>query len=151
MKQIRVIQSLVININTLKKQLKSIQFLLLTISAGFCNVATAQTNPSPTQGVKAVSAVYEIIDITLCARRNTRPTYTFAPNLTIPKGPTELNWQSVKDNFQVPAWLQDGKFGIFIHWGEHTVPAYHNERYAKRMYNGFYYFFSNFDTKMIEV
>lgn len=121
----------------MNKQLKSIPFLLLAIAAGFCNVATAQTNPSPTQGVKVVSVGNEILDTTLHTQRNIRPTYTFAPNVIIPKGPTALNWQSVKDNFKVPEWLQDGKFGIFIHWGVYTVPAYHNEWYAKHMYNGF--------------
>lgn len=24
----------------------------------------------------------------------------------------------------LPAWWQDGKFGIFIHWGPYSVPAY---------------------------
>ncbi|HTQ56204.1 MAG TPA: alpha-L-fucosidase [Bryobacteraceae bacterium] len=26
---------------------------------------------------------------------------------------------------QVPAWFEDAKFGIFIHWGVFSVPAYH--------------------------
>lgn len=41
----------------------------------------------------------------------------------------------MKANFRVPAWLQDEKFGIFIHWGVYTVPAHHNEWYAKHMYS----------------
>ena len=30
--------------------------------------------------------------------------------------------------------VQDGKFGIFIHWGLYSVPAFRNEWYARTMY-----------------
>ncbi|MGB8261045.1 MAG: alpha-L-fucosidase [Terracidiphilus sp.] len=32
-------------------------------------------------------------------------------------------WDSV-DSRPTPAWFQDAKFGIFIHWGVYSVPAY---------------------------
>lgn len=32
-------------------------------------------------------------------------------------------WQSI-DSRPVPAWFEDAKFGIFIHWGVYSVPAY---------------------------
>lgn len=32
-------------------------------------------------------------------------------------------WESVKQH-QVPQWYEDCKFGIFIHWGLYSVPAY---------------------------
>ena len=32
-------------------------------------------------------------------------------------------WESVKQH-QVPEWYEDCKFGIFIHWGPYSVPAY---------------------------
>lgn len=35
-------------------------------------------------------------------------------------GPT---WESV-DKRPIPAWYSDAKFGIFIHWGTYSVPAY---------------------------
>lgn len=31
-------------------------------------------------------------------------------------GPFRPNWDSLK-HYQVPAWYQDAKFGIFLHWG----------------------------------
>jgi alpha-L-fucosidase len=34
----------------------------------------------------------------------------------------------------VPAWYQDGKFGIFVHWGAYSVPAFGNEWYPRNMY-----------------
>lgn len=33
------------------------------------------------------------------------------------------NWSSI-DSRPVPAWFEDAKFGIFIHWGVYSVPAY---------------------------
>jgi alpha-L-fucosidase len=35
----------------------------------------------------------------------------------------EPNWQSLKQN-QTPQWLQEGKFGIYTHWGPYAVHAY---------------------------
>ena len=33
------------------------------------------------------------------------------------------DWQSL-DTREIPGWFQDAKFGIFIHWGVYSVPAY---------------------------
>ena len=33
------------------------------------------------------------------------------------------NWASL-DTRPIPAWFTDAKFGIFIHWGVYSVPAY---------------------------
>ena len=35
----------------------------------------------------------------------------------------EPTWDSV-DKRPIPAWFSDAKFGIFIHWGTYSVPAY---------------------------
>ncbi len=48
-------------------------------------------------------------------------------------GPFRPNWDSLK-HYQVPAWYQDGKFGIFLHWGVYSVPAFGNEWYPRNMY-----------------
>lgn len=37
-----------------------------------------------------------------------------------PYAPT---WESI-DRRPTPAWFQDARFGIFIHWGTYSVPAY---------------------------
>src|SRR5689334_13440863 len=36
--------------------------------------------------------------------------------------------------FTAPAWYQDAKFGIFIHWGVYSVPAFGSEWYPRNMY-----------------
>ena len=54
----------------------------------------------------------------------------------IPPGPFRDNWESIRENYEVPQWFVDGKFGIFIHWGVYTVPAAGSEWYPRHMYNG---------------
>jgi alpha-L-fucosidase len=51
----------------------------------------------------------------------------------VTKGPFAANWASL-EKFEAPAWYQDGKFGIFIHWGVYSVPAFGNEWYPRNMY-----------------
>ena len=48
-------------------------------------------------------------------------------------GPFAPNWESLL-NYRVPQWFQDAKFGIFIHWGLYSVPAFGNEWYSRNMY-----------------
>ena len=45
----------------------------------------------------------------------------------------EPTWASL-EGYQVPTWYEDGKFGIFIHWGPYCVPAFGNEWYPRNMY-----------------
>jgi alpha-L-fucosidase len=45
----------------------------------------------------------------------------------------EATWESLRQ-FQMPDWLADSKFGIFIHWGLYSVPAFDNEWYSRNMY-----------------
>src|SRR5579859_1750554 len=35
----------------------------------------------------------------------------------------QASWESI-DKRPSPAWYSDAKFGIFIHWGVYSVPAY---------------------------
>ena len=45
----------------------------------------------------------------------------------------EPTWDSV-DKRPIPAWFSDVKFGIFIHWGVYSVPAFGSEWYPRDMY-----------------
>lgn len=54
------------------------------------------------------------------------------------KGDTILyqpNWENIAEHYQFPQWFVDAKFGIFIHWGVYSIPAFGNEWYARAMYN----------------
>jgi len=48
-------------------------------------------------------------------------------------GPFAPAWTSL-EKFTTPDWYQDAKFGIFIHWGLYSVPAFDNEWYPRNMY-----------------
>ena len=45
----------------------------------------------------------------------------------------QADWNSLK-KYQVPDWFRDAKFGIFIHWGVYSVPAFGSEWYPRQMY-----------------
>jgi alpha-L-fucosidase len=45
----------------------------------------------------------------------------------------QATWESLKQ-YRVPQWYRDAKFGIFIHWGVYSVPAFGNEWYPRQMY-----------------
>ena len=51
----------------------------------------------------------------------------------IARGPYSADWASLS-NFRPPEWYRDAKFGIFIHWGVYSVPAYDCEWYPRNMY-----------------
>jgi len=49
------------------------------------------------------------------------------------EGPFRPDWESLQ-KYEVPEWYKDAKFGIFIHWGVYSVPAFGNEWYPRNMY-----------------
>src|SRR6187402_2448129 len=46
----------------------------------------------------------------------------------------QANWESLA-KYQTPDWFRDAKFGIFIHWGVYSVPAFGSEWYPHDMYD----------------
>lgn len=51
----------------------------------------------------------------------------------INQGPYRDDWRSLSD-YKVPGWYKRLRFGIFIHYGLFSVPAYDNEWYPRMMY-----------------
>lgn len=49
------------------------------------------------------------------------------------RGPYRDTWESLS-SYHVPEWYRKAKFGIFIHWGIYSVPAFSNEWYSRNMY-----------------
>jgi len=49
------------------------------------------------------------------------------------QGPFRPDWESLQ-KYEAPDWYKDAKFGIFIHWGVYSVPAFGNEWYPRMMY-----------------
>ena len=49
------------------------------------------------------------------------------------RGPFKASWRSL-EAYHAPRWFRNAKFGIFIHWGVFSVPAFQNEWYSRNMY-----------------
>ena len=49
------------------------------------------------------------------------------------EGPFRPDWESLQ-KYEAPEWYRDAKFGIFIHWGVYSVPAFGSEWYPRLMY-----------------
>lgn len=48
-------------------------------------------------------------------------------------GPYTDDWGTLRQ-YRPPQWYADAKFGIFLHWGVYSVPAFRNEWYSRNMY-----------------
>ena len=46
----------------------------------------------------------------------------------------EENWESLKQ-YEIPQWMKDSKFGIFIHWGPNSVAEKYTDWYPRWMYS----------------
>jgi len=60
-------------------------------------------------------------------------TYLEQIDRVIYEGKFKATWESL-GTYGEPAWYNKAKFGIFIHWGVYSVPAFANEWYARNMY-----------------
>lgn len=48
-------------------------------------------------------------------------------------GPFAPDWGALQA-YKAPQWYADAKFGIFIHWGLYSIPAFGGEWYSRNMY-----------------
>jgi len=48
-------------------------------------------------------------------------------------GPFRADWTSLQ-GYKTPQWYAAAKFGIFVHWGVFSLPAFGNEWYSREMY-----------------
>ena len=88
--------------------------LTLLLLATLPRLAAAQSGPPVTPEIVAAAA---------------------AAKTPVAPGPVQPTWDSIRANYSVPQWFIDAKFGITMHWGLFSVPAYHNEWYEKYMYS----------------
>ena len=61
-----------------------------------------------------------------------------AQSVLLSAGEIEPTWESMAENYKVPEWFQDGKIGVWMHWG---IPSAIDENrpndgshYGRRMY-----------------
>lgn len=47
---------------------------------------------------------------------------------------TELSWKQLSEQYEVPSWFTDARFGVWVHWGPQSVPELGGGWYARHMY-----------------
>ena len=101
-----------------------------------CSALCAQGGVSPT--APTASQAPEVID-SIWQRASSKYDHERGHilglvNQTIDGGPYRADWDSLQ-SYEAPEWYRDAKFGIFIHWGVYSVPAFGNEWYPRNMYS----------------
>jgi alpha-L-fucosidase len=56
------------------------------------------------------------------------------PQYDIATGPFQPTWASLEQNYHLPDWYRDAKFGIWMHWGPQCQPG-DGDWYAKYLYD----------------
>ena len=101
-------------------------FMVLTLAAQ----TAQQTSPTSGQDAQTIDRTWQRASSKYDSERNAiLSEVRSAAN----EGPYRADWQSLQ-KYEVPDWYKDAKFGIFIHWGVYSVPAFGSEWYPRNMY-----------------
>ncbi len=94
--------------------------------------ARAQDADAPTASVSdpALDAIWQKASSAYDGRRNELLSDV---DKYVAAGPFRPDWESLS-TYQVPEWYKDAKFGVFLHWGVYSVPAFGSEWYPRLMY-----------------
>ena len=107
-------------------------FYALSLAAYALSAAHAQnpTAPTPSQDPATIDQAWQKASSKYDSQRASLLRDVDKTDL---EGPYRPNWESLQ-KYEVPQWYKDAKFGIFIHWGLYSVPAFANEWYPRNMY-----------------
>jgi alpha-L-fucosidase len=92
--------------------------------------AQAQTTPTAAQDPVVIDHIWQQASSKYDGQRNS---ILADVDRISHSGPFRPDFQSLQ-SYEVPDWYKDAKFGIFIHWGVYSVPAYGSEWYPRLMY-----------------
>ncbi len=94
----------------------------------------AQSDPlAPTQGVKSAAEIDREWQQSVSKYDAVRAKILAETDRQANDGPYRPDAATLL-KYQQPQWYKDAKFGIFIHWGVYSVPAYGSEWYPRNMY-----------------
>ncbi len=94
--------------------------LLLLAAAAVLPVFASAQAPGHAQQKAAIDAQVQRVRALTAPGRHSHELFT-------------ATWSSLAA-YRTPAWFQNAKFGIFLHWGVYSVPAFGNEWYSRNMY-----------------
>jgi alpha-L-fucosidase len=103
---------------------------LLLSSAVSMTHAQSATAPTATQDPASIDQTWQKASSKYDSER---ATLLKKIDIVNQQGPFRADWESLQ-KYEVPEWYKDAKFGIFIHWGAYSVPAFGNEWYPRNMY-----------------
>jgi alpha-L-fucosidase len=104
--------------------------ILLLSSAASTARAQSATAPTATQEPASIDQIWQRASSKYDSERST---LLKKVDIVNKRGPFRADWESLQ-KYEVPEWYKDAKFGIFIHWGAYSVPAFGNEWYPRNMY-----------------
>jgi len=114
----------------LSQTIRRLGGVLLTLSA--VSIVDAQSATAPTASQDPIS-VDQIWQKASGKYDSERAALLKEVDTADHQGPFRPDWESLQ-KYEVPDWYKDAKFGIFIHWGAYSVPAFGSEWYPRLMY-----------------
>jgi alpha-L-fucosidase len=112
------------------RSIRATASVVLTLGAVCCVSAQSATAPTASQDPASIDQLWQKATSKYDAQRSELLKHVDAVDH---QGPFRPDWESLQ-KYEVPDWYQDAKFGIFIHWGAYSVPAFGNEWYPRLMY-----------------
>ena len=104
--------------------------LLLGPARVLAQDSSSSTKPTASQSPQEMDQAWQKASAKYDAARRALLT---SVDRTSNTGPYRPDWESLR-RYEAPDWYKDAKFGIFIHWGVYSVPAFGNEWYPRNMY-----------------
>ena len=92
--------------------------------------AASNTQPTASQSAEEIDKTWQKASSKYDSARNA---LLSDAREAVARGPYRPDWESLR-HYEVPDWYKDAKFGIFIHWGVYSVPAFGSEWYPRQMY-----------------
>ncbi len=114
----------------LSRTVCTVGIFALTLSSASMLHAQSATAPTASQDPVSIDALWQKASSQYDAERAALLKQVDEVNR---QGPFRPDWESLQ-KYEVPDWYRDAKFGIFIHWGVYSVPAFGNEWYPRNMY-----------------
>jgi alpha-L-fucosidase len=118
----------------LRKVLKSLSFcVVLALVVGYAPGKYAGSDPTSPTAAENPEEIDRLWSQASSKYDSERARILKQVETVIQQGPFRPDWQSLRQ-YEVPDWYRDAKFGIFIHWGVYSVPAFGDEWYPRNMY-----------------
>jgi alpha-L-fucosidase len=107
--------------------------LTVAVVGLFCLLLLAGSDPNAPTSFEAPEVIDHIWQQSCSKYDSERAVILRSVASVVHEGPFRPDWESLQ-HYAVPDWYRDAKFGIFIHWGIYSVPAFGSEWYPRDMY-----------------